>query len=121
MRAFVRVLEAGAFTRVALRGSVGLLRAYKDREIEVSDIGAFAQVLMHNTKGLAAHESVLGVLQWMGGAMLYSELVHEHSNVDSGYIAAELQVDQLGMTFTTCNQCSLFSCSVVTQTMCLCF
>lgn len=94
---FVRVLDVRAFTRVALSGSAGLLHAYRDRDIEVSDVGAFAAVLMQNTKGLAAHEGMLGVLQWMGGAMLYSQLVHDHNSVDSGYISAEMQVDKLGV------------------------
>jgi hypothetical protein len=93
---FVRVLDVHAFTRVAMNGSVGLLHAYKQREIEVSDVGALAAVLMKNTKGLAAHEGALGVLQWMGSAMLYAQCVHEHEHVDSGCISAELQVDQLG-------------------------
>lgn len=95
----IRVLDVRAFTRVTFTGSMGLLHAYRDREIEVSDVGSLAAVLMQNTKGLAAHEGLLGVLQWIGGAVLYSQLVHEHSSVDSGYISAELQVDKLGACF----------------------
>ena len=75
MDVFVRVLAVRAFTRVAFSGSVGLLQAYRDRDVEVSDVGSFAAVLMRNTEGLAAQEGLLGVLQWMGGAMLYSQLV----------------------------------------------
>eukprot|EP00892_Ulva_mutabilis_P000826 jgi/Ulvmu1/10744/UM068_0034.1 len=96
LAATVRVLSVAAAVRVVRYGSVGLLRGYREREWEVSDLGAFALVLMLNMNALGENAWRLGPLQWLGCVSLLSQHVHGGRSIDANYIAAEALVDELG-------------------------
>lgn len=99
LAATVRVLDADAVVRVVRFGSVGLLRGYRDRQWEVSDVGALAMILMLNMGALGEHAWRLGPLQWLGCVTLLAKHVHEGRTIDANYIATELLIDELGAHF----------------------
>ena len=96
LTATVRVLDAAAAGAVVRFGSVGLVRGYRDRKWEASDVGALAMMLMLNMTALGEHSWRLGPLQWLGCVSLLAQHVHDSRSIDASYIATELLIDEVG-------------------------
>jgi hypothetical protein len=102
MRCVVRVLDSRAFVRVVRVGLAGLVRSYQDRDVEVSDMSAFAALVLSYLHCQQAARC-LGFLHWAGVASGSESVAIRPSAVDARLSASENLFDHPGAQHLHCD------------------